>query len=67
MPRDLKASENRKRQQARRAHALARLDLREPSVPRDPASGPTSHAVKKVDGATRDAIDAFLAARAGGQ
>lgn len=60
MPRDPSARENRLTAKARRAHALARIDLRSPSVPREPAAGATSHAVKKTDIATRDAIDAFL-------
>ena len=68
MPRDLKAHENAKRMKARRAHALARLDLREPSSPRAPAIGPTSHAVKLVDPASAAAIEAFLSAKGqGGQ
>jgi hypothetical protein len=60
MPRDLKAHENQKRMRARRDHALSRLDLREPSVPREAAAGPTSHSVKKVDPDTAAAIAAFL-------
>jgi hypothetical protein len=63
MPRDLKAHENQKRSKARRDHALARLDLREPSVPRQPANGPTSHAVKARDPATAAAVEAFLRGR----
>ncbi len=65
MPRDASARENTMKAKARRAHALARLDLRSPSVPREAASGPTSHAVKKTDMATRAAIDAFLALKNG--
>jgi hypothetical protein len=65
MPRDLRASENQKRSKARRTHALARLDLRQPSVPRQPAAGPTSHAVKVVDPAAQAAIDAFMEKRNG--
>lgn len=64
MPRDLKAHENQKKASARRAHALARLDLREPTVPRESAAGPMSHAVKKVDPVTALAIQAFLAKKA---
>lgn len=63
MPRDPSARENRMKAKARRDHALARIDLRTPSVPRQSAAGPTSHAVKKIDTGTRAAIDAFLAAR----
>lgn len=61
MPRDYRAAENQKRSKARREHALQRLDLREPSHPRQPAVGPTSHAVKKIDMASQAAIEAFLA------
>lgn len=46
MPRDLRVRENQKRAAARREGALARNELRGPSAPREPASGPTSHAVK---------------------
>lgn len=67
MPRDLKAHENTKRVKARRAHALARLDLRQPSTPRVPAAGATSHAVKVMDPAAEAAIAAFMARRQGGQ
>ena len=66
MPRDLKAHENQKRARARRDHALARLDLRQPSSPRTPAAGPTSHAVKSVDPEAAAAIAAFLTRRNGG-
>jgi hypothetical protein len=61
VPRDLKAGENAKRARARRDHALKRMDLRQPSSPRENAVGATSHAVKTTDAATRAAIDAFLA------
>jgi hypothetical protein len=61
MPRDYRAAENQKRSKARREHALQRLDLREPSHPRDSAVGPTSHAVKKINSADQAAIDAFMA------
>ena len=61
MPRDLKAHEQHKKSAARRAHALARLDLREPTVPRKPAVGAFSHAVKVMDPETerliRDALE----------
>lgn len=63
MPANDKARTNQKRATARREHALKRLDLRDPTSPREAATGPTSHAVKAVDPSTRAAIDAFLAAR----
>lgn len=63
MPRDLKAHEQHKKSAARRAHALARLDLREPTVPRANAVGPMSHAVKVMDPGAAEAIQAFLKAR----
>ena len=66
LPRESRAHENKKRTAARRMHALARLDLREPSTPRETAIGPTSHAVKKIDIGTRAAIDAFLRERQNG-
>lgn len=66
IPRDLKSHENQKRSKARRMHALARMDLREPSTPRAAAVGATSHAVKKIDIATEQAISAFLAKRIAG-
>jgi hypothetical protein len=61
MPRDLRAHENQKRSKARREHALARLDLREPSSPREPATGPTSHAVKRMDPGAAAAVKKYLA------
>jgi len=68
MPRDLRAHEQHKKSAARRAHALARLDLREPTVPRANAVGPMSHAVKVMDPGAAEAIQAFLKARGqGGQ
>lgn len=63
MPRDLRANEHAKRAKARRAHALARIDLREPSSPRENAAGPTSPAVKVMDPAAAAAIEAFMAKR----
>jgi hypothetical protein len=60
MPRDFKASENQKRSKARRAHALERLDLREPSVARESAVGATSHAVKARDPDVGAAVAEFL-------
>lgn len=67
MPRDFKAHENDKRAKARRAHALQRLDLREPSVPRQAAAGATSHAVKARDPETDRLIAEFRARVPGGQ
>ena len=66
MPRDYRPKETAKRNQARRAHALKRRDLREPTSPREAAVGATSHAVKIIDTDTRAAIDAFLSAKNGG-
>ena len=63
MPRDYRPKETEKRSKARRAHALARLDLREPTVPRAPAVGPMSHAVKVMDPETQRLISEALAAR----
>lgn len=63
MPRDFKAHENMKRSKARREHALLRLDLREPSSPRQAPVGATSHPVKLMDRASAAAIEAFLAKR----
>jgi hypothetical protein len=67
MPRDLKAHENTKRNKARRAYALERRDLREPSEPRVTPVGATSPAMKAVDPASAAAIEAFLARRPRGQ
>lgn len=66
MPRDFKASENQKRSKARRAHALQRLDLREPTVAREAAVGATSHAVKARDPDVERAIREFEERRAAG-
>lgn len=63
MPRDHSARESRLKAKARRDHALARIDLRSPSVPREAAVGATSHSIKTIDIGTREAIDAFLARR----
>jgi hypothetical protein len=63
VPRDLRANESQKRSSARRAHALARLDLREPTVPRANAVGAFSHAVKVMDAETQRLISEALAAR----
>ncbi len=59
MPRDFKAHENQKRSKARRAHALLRIDLREPSVARQSAVGATSHSVKARDPDVERAIREF--------
>lgn len=61
MPRDLRQGERQKKSAARRAHALARLDLREPTVPRAPAVGPMSHAVKVMDPEIEKLISEALA------
>jgi hypothetical protein len=63
MPRDLKAHEQHKKSASRRAHALARLDLREPTVPRVNAVGAFSHAVKVMDPESQRLISEALAAR----
>jgi hypothetical protein len=65
MPRDYKAAENQKRAKARRMGALARNELREPSVPRESPVGATSFPVKKIDMATAEAVKAFLDRRGG--
>lgn len=67
MTRHLKAHERQRRAVARREGALARAELREPSVPRAPADGATSFPVKARDPDTDAAIAAFLAAKQGGQ
>ena len=66
MPRDFNSRERALKSKARRDHALARRDLREPSEPRETAASPTSFAVKTVDSETRRMIDAALAARTAG-
>jgi hypothetical protein len=43
--------------------AINRTELRQPSVPRETAAGPTSLAVKAVDPETKAMIEAFLARR----
>lgn len=65
MPRDLKAHENQKRARARREGALARREFAYPSEPRQPATGPTSFPVKKIDAAAEIAIAEFLARQRG--
>lgn len=61
MTRNYRLHEKEKKSKARRAHALARLELREPSAPRVPATGATSHAIKVTDPETAAMIEAFLA------
>jgi hypothetical protein len=61
MTRQLRSNEREKKSKARRENALARLDLREPSSPRESAVSPTSHAIKQRDPGTQAAIEAFLA------
>lgn len=63
MPRDLKKHEQHKKSAARREFALARLDLREPTVPRANAVGAFSHAVKVIDPETQRLISEALAKR----
>lgn len=63
MPRAKRAHENERAAKARRHLALGRSELRTESSPRDPAAGPTSHAVKAIDPETRASIDAFLTTR----
>lgn len=60
MPRELKIHEREKKSKARRAYALARVELRQPSHPREPATGPVSHAVKVMDPASKAAIEEFM-------
>jgi hypothetical protein len=60
MTRNIRPYEIEKRSKARRAHALARIDLREPSSPRTSAVGPMSHSIKKMDDASAAAIKAFM-------
>lgn len=50
--------------QARRAAALDRRELAEPTASRATAAGPHSMAVKIVDAGTRALIDEAIAARA---
>jgi hypothetical protein len=60
MPRELRSGEKERKSKARRAFALNRLDLREPSVPRASAVGACSHAVKVMDEDSAAAIAAFI-------
>ena len=66
MPRDHSAAENTRMAKAKRQAALNRNELRQPSVPRVSASGPTSAPVKAEDPETRKMIDAALAKLGGG-
>lgn len=63
MPRDYRASENQKKAKARRSHALARNELRQPTVPRVAAAGATSAPVKAADPETDRLVAEFLARR----
>lgn len=63
MPRDIRASENRKKAAAARSNALARVELGQPTVPRVSAAGATSMAVKAEDIGLRKMIDEALAKR----
>lgn len=60
MPRDLRAYENQKRAKALRGNALARREFAYPSVPREPAVGPTSPSVKVVDPEAARAIEQYM-------
>lgn len=63
MPRDYRASENRKLARASRARALLRPEMLYPTEPRAAAAGPTSLAVKVVDPELRRMIDEAIARR----
>lgn len=65
MPRDYRARESGLKAKARRANALARIDLRHETTPRQAAAGPTSHAVKVPDPDSARAIEEFLARQPG--
>jgi hypothetical protein len=60
MTRNIKPHEAAKRAKAQRAHALSRVELREPTSPRVSAAGPTSLAIKVMDAASAAAIEAYL-------
>ena len=64
MPRDNRANQNEKRAKGRRAAAIARVELGQPTVPRESASGATSMAIKAEDPKVRAMIDDALARRA---
>lgn len=63
MPRDNAARSNARHAKAKRATALARIELGQPSTSRTAAAGPTSMAVKTCDPALRAIIDAAVAKR----
>ena len=65
MPRDYRASENQKMAKARRSHALARNELRQPTVPRVAPAGATSAPIKASDPETARMVDEFLSRRKG--
>ena len=67
MPRDPSARENRMKAKARRDHALARLDLRSPTSPRETAAGPTSHAIKSRNPEVDRLVEDFLSRKEPGQ
>lgn len=67
MPRDMRHGEHVRRVKARRALALARMELRGASDERVAAASPTSFAVKIQDPETRRLIDEALARRARGE
>lgn len=63
MPRDLTQGESAKRAKARRAHALERRELGQPTTPRISPAGPTSMSIKIQDPATVAMVENFLASR----
>lgn len=65
MPRDYRANENERKAKARRAHALSRTELGQPTTPRTSAAGPTSMGIKAIDPETTRMVEEFLAARRG--
>lgn len=64
MPRDLRATKNVQRAKAKRAAAMMRPELLQPTSPRVSADGPVSMAVKIEDPENRRLIDEALARRA---
>lgn len=65
MPRDYRASENQKKAKARRSNALARNELRQPTVPRVAPAVATSAPIKAADPETDRMIAEFLSRRGG--
>lgn len=63
MPRNLRANENRKRAIAKREGAMRRVELGQETVPRAPAAGVTSMAVKARDPEVDRMVEAFLRGR----